>query len=242
MEHSTWAAEKATPVTTAAGQVSLMPRKPSRIKTRIRGTTTASSGAWRPTTAPMWSASRPVRLAAVVIGMAMAPKATGAVLATSTAAAAFIGFRPRATSMVAVIATGAPNPASASSRPPKQKATRIAWMRTSPPPITSKTRRRSSKRPLTTVTWYSQIAMITIHTTGNAPKTAPWDADSRARPAGILNAQMATAIATSSDNPPATWALTFTKASRMKNVSRGISATMADAATLPNTGSVVAVK
>lgn len=55
--------------------------------------------------------------------------------------------------MVAVMATGALKPASASRRPPKQKAMRIAWMRTSPPPIESKIERMSSNRPAATVTW-----------------------------------------------------------------------------------------
>ena len=55
--------------------------------------------------------------------------------------------------MVAVMATGAPNPARASSSPPKQKAISMAWMRRSPPPMVSKMVRRSSKRPDSTVTW-----------------------------------------------------------------------------------------
>jgi hypothetical protein len=54
--------------------------------------------------------------------IAIAPKATGAVSATSATAAARIGERPRPTSMTPQIATGVPNPASASSRAPKQKA------------------------------------------------------------------------------------------------------------------------
>ena len=52
--------------------------------------------------------------------------------------------------MTPVIATGAPNPASASNRPPKQNAMMMPWIRGS-----SETRlnavRRSSNRPLTTV-------------------------------------------------------------------------------------------
>ena len=52
--------------------------------------------------------------------------------------------------MTPVIATGAPKPASASSRPPKQNAMMMPWMRGS-----SETRlnavRRSSNRPLITV-------------------------------------------------------------------------------------------
>ena len=67
--------------------------------------------------------------ASVTIGVAIAPNATGAVLATSATAAAFIGLKPTAISITAVIATGVPNPASASSSAPKQKAMITAWMR-----------------------------------------------------------------------------------------------------------------
>lgn len=93
----------------------------------------------------------PVRAPAVVIGVPMAPKATGAVLASRTTVAARIAEKPQAISMTPVMATGAPKPASASMRPPKQKAMRIAWMRGSSE-IASNTSRRSSKRPEATVT------------------------------------------------------------------------------------------
>jgi hypothetical protein len=62
----------------------------------------------------------------VVIGTAMAPKATGAVLATRATVAAFSGLKPSAISMTELIATGVPKPARASSRPPKQKAMMMA--------------------------------------------------------------------------------------------------------------------
>ncbi len=93
----------------------------------------------------------PVRLPAVVMGMAMAPKATGAVLATRTVTAEVSRGSPSAISMAAVIATGAPNPARASRSPPKQNAMSMAWMRRSPRPTELKERRRSSKRLLATV-------------------------------------------------------------------------------------------
>ena len=67
--------------------------------------------------------------ASVVIGTAMAPKATGAVLATSETAAALAGLKPSPMSITEQIATGVPNPASASSRAPKQKAISTAWTR-----------------------------------------------------------------------------------------------------------------
>lgn len=94
----------------------------------------------------------PVSVPAVRIGVAMAPYATGAVLANNTTVAALNGEKPNAISMTPVMATGAPKPASASNSPPKQKAMSTAMMRGS-----SDTRlndaRRSSKRPLTTVSW-----------------------------------------------------------------------------------------
>ena len=81
----------------------------------------------------------------------MAPNATGAVLATSTTMAARRAEKPIAISITPVIATGAPKPARASSRPPKQNAISMACTRGSS--LTKpNTARRSSKRPLTTVT------------------------------------------------------------------------------------------
>ncbi len=100
----------------------------------------------------MSPAGMPVSVAAVVIGMATAPNATGAVFASSTVQAARSGATPSAMSIVAVMATGAPKPASASSRPPKQKAMSTAWIRGSSE-TTSNVRRRSSNRPLVTVSW-----------------------------------------------------------------------------------------
>ena len=67
--------------------------------------------------------------ASVTMGVARAPYATGAVLASRASVAALIGVKPSAMSMTTLIATGVPNPASASSRPPKQNAMMIAWIR-----------------------------------------------------------------------------------------------------------------
>ena len=71
----------------------------------------------------------PVTELSVMIGAAIAPNATGAVLANNETTAALIGFMPAAISMAAEMATGAPKPASDSSSAPKQKAMRMAWMR-----------------------------------------------------------------------------------------------------------------
>ncbi len=67
-----------------------------------------------------------VTLASVRIGVAIAPNATGAVLATSASAAAFIGLKPSAISITDVTATGVPKPASASSSAPNENAIRTA--------------------------------------------------------------------------------------------------------------------
>ncbi len=91
-----------------------------------------------------------VRPERVTIGMAIAPNATGAVLATSATAAAFIGWKPTATSITAVMATGVPKPASASSSAPKQKAMMMAWIRWSlEMPLNA--RRSTAKWPVASV-------------------------------------------------------------------------------------------
>ena len=94
--------------------------------------------------------SRPVTSDSVVIGTAIAPKATGAVLATSAIEAALIGLKPSAISITEVIATGVPKPASASISAPKQKATITAWTRWSSE-IAPNERRRTAKCPVSTV-------------------------------------------------------------------------------------------
>ena len=127
------------------------------MKTRMSGTTTASSGVCRPTMEPRVSVVSPglslapeVTVASVTIGVASAPNATGAVFATSATTAAFIGWKPRAMSMTTVIATGVPNPASASSSAPKQNAMMIAWTRWSELTFSNE-RRSTSKCPEATV-------------------------------------------------------------------------------------------
>ena len=85
-----------------------------------------------------------------MIGVAMAPNAAGAVLPMSATPAAFSGSKPSARSIPTVMATGAPKPASASSRAPNENATISAWMRWSPE--TAPTPRRSVwKWPVATV-------------------------------------------------------------------------------------------
>ncbi len=148
------------------------------MPTRISGTISASSGVWRPTIPPRSSTGRPVTSDSVVIGTAMAPNATGAVLATSATAAALMGRKPRAINITAVIATGVPKPASASSSAPKQKAMITAWTRWSSE-IAPNDRLSTLKCPVSTVMLYTQIAVTTIHMIGNSPKTAPSEAERR---------------------------------------------------------------
>ena len=71
-------------------------------------------------------------------------------LATSAIAAALIGLKPTAISITAVIATGVPNPASASSSAPKQKAMMMACIRWSSE-IVANDRRSTAKCPVSTV-------------------------------------------------------------------------------------------
>ena len=88
----------------------------------------------------------------MVIGTAMAPNATGAVLATRATTAALSGLNRRAMSMTVQIATGVPKPASASSSAPKQKAMITAWTRWSSE-TDPNDRRSTSKCPVDTVIW-----------------------------------------------------------------------------------------
>ena len=100
--------------------------------------------------APRSSLGSSVTSLSVMIGMAIAPKATGAVLATSATEAALIGWKPSAISITAVIATGVPKPASASSSAPKQKAMITACTRWSSE-IAPNERRSTAKWPVSTV-------------------------------------------------------------------------------------------
>ena len=99
------------------------------MNTSANGTIRARNGVWRPTIMLRWWTGSPVTCASVVIGIAIAPKATGAVSATSASEAARSGENPTPTSITPQMATGVPNPASASSSAPKQNAITTTWMR-----------------------------------------------------------------------------------------------------------------
>ena len=129
--------------------------------TRISGTTSARIGVCRPTIDPRVSRAlaserrgsslTPEAIgASVTIGIARAPNATGAVLATRATVAALIGLNPSDINITTEIATGVPKPASASSNAPKQNAMMIAWIRWSGLTFSNE-RRSTSKCPEATV-------------------------------------------------------------------------------------------
>ena len=70
--------------------------------------------------------------------------------ATSATEAALIGWKPSAMSITAVMATGVPKPASASSSAPKQNAMITAWTRWSSE-IRPNERRSTAKCPVASV-------------------------------------------------------------------------------------------
>ena len=145
-----WKTPKVAPHTSAAGHTWRSPRLPSTMNTRASGTKTARIGVWRPTMAPRSPTGSFVTVASVMIGTASAPKATGAVFATSATVAALSGRKPSAMSMTELIATGVPKPARASIRAPKQNAMMTAWIRWSSL-IEANDRRSTSKWPVSTV-------------------------------------------------------------------------------------------
>ena len=78
------------------------------------------------------------------MGVAIEPKATGAVLPISDSATALSGWKPSASSITEVMATGVPNPARPSISAPKEKAMMMAWIRLSSE-IEANARRRTAK-------------------------------------------------------------------------------------------------
>ncbi|CRH69526.1 Uncharacterised protein [Chlamydia trachomatis] len=151
-----------TQATRAASHPSLIPRQPSKMNSIKNGTTLRRIGVIRPIVAPTKAASSPPSLATVVTGIAMAPKPTLRALPTITAIAARMGCSPSAHIIVHAIATGAPNPASPSSRPQKAYPISKPWMRMSPLPTAEKTACTSFARPERSVRLYSHTAITTM--------------------------------------------------------------------------------
>src|SRR5437667_12734486 len=85
----------------------------------------------RPTPALNRSKGRPVVALSVRIGVAIDPKATGAVLASRQTASDVNGENSRPVSIVAATATGVPKPAPPSIKAPNAKATTIIARRPS---------------------------------------------------------------------------------------------------------------
>ncbi len=169
-------------------------------------------------------------------GTPIAPNATGAVFATSATTAALIGLKPSAISITAVIATGAPNPASASSSPPKQNATRIACVRVSED-SDPKLRCSTSKWPLATVMLNTHRAFTTIHRIGKSPNSAPCAAASSDIPTGIANPTTATTSAVARPASAAQCARTRSAPSRTSTTASGNADTSAESPSEPPTAS-----
>ena len=89
---------------------------------------------------------------AVTSGMPMLPNATGAVFAMRQRPAAYRASKPRPTSMLAAMATGAPKPAQPSRNAPKLNAMSSACSRRSSVSAAIECL-STSKRPVRTVTW-----------------------------------------------------------------------------------------
>ena len=111
---------------------------------------------------------RPVTPFNAMMGAAIAPKATGAVLANSDTMADFSGAIPAAMSIATEMATGAPKPARDSKSAPKQKATRMARMRRS---LDSDrmVRPSTSNHLVASVSLNRKRALIRIQRIGNSP-------------------------------------------------------------------------
>src|SRR6185295_585819 len=105
-----WTIAKVPPQTSTAGQTDRSPRQPLIVTTSQAGTTSDTNGSWRPAIMPSVEAGMSVTAASVRIGVPIAPKATGAVLAISERAAAYSGVKPRPISNAEQIATGVPKP------------------------------------------------------------------------------------------------------------------------------------
>jgi len=112
----------------------------------------ASSGSWRPIMAASAGAGSPVTAPKTVTGAPRAPNATGVVLKISTNTSASSVGKPHMMSSEAVMATGAPNPATPSSSAPKQKPMAINTTRRSFGKCLITQARKASKRPDETAT------------------------------------------------------------------------------------------
>ena len=112
--------------------------------------------------------STPDTCPATMIGIPIAPKATGAVLTMRQSPAAYKGLNPNPTNNAAVIATGAPKPAAPSKKVPKANPTNNICKRWSS--VSDKILERIiSNCPVFTVTLYKNTAPIIIQAMGQSP-------------------------------------------------------------------------
>ena len=114
------------PDTRTAGNTSIVFFHPVIINTRKNGMKIDKIGNCRPTIFEISNAGIPVGPSIAIIGIPIAPNATGAVFAIKHKPAAYNGLNPKPTSNAADIATGAPNPAAPSKNAPKENATNNA--------------------------------------------------------------------------------------------------------------------
>src|SRR4051812_9977621 len=130
------------------------------------------------------------------------------------------------------MATGAPNPASASKTAPKQNAMIRPWIRWSVLTATND-RLITSNAPDFTVMLWIQIAFTTIHIAGNRPNAAPSRAESPAWSAGIRYTTRATAKASANPITEAIQAFSFRPPSRTNSTRSGKAASRAESHRLP---------
>src|SRR5208337_1989542 len=83
LEMRTSGIAKLTPATRMAGQISNIDPQPAKAQISQNGTRTQNGARMRPVIAPRVTSLYPVTFASAMIGVARAPKATGAVLAIS---------------------------------------------------------------------------------------------------------------------------------------------------------------
>jgi hypothetical protein len=163
---------KTVPASRVGSQMPAMTPEPPRAYMKKTGITITSGVQIAPTSALSWESESPVVAASVTTGMPIEPNATGTVFASKQIADALKGENPRPTSMVAAIATGVPNPAAPSRKPPKAKAISRACTRGSGVTRAMELR-MTSNCPASTVTRNSAIAQKMIQVMGKRPNAAP---------------------------------------------------------------------
>src|SRR5580658_8160004 len=95
LDQKNWVPAKETPTTRMAGRTSTVSDQLTMARTSQKGTITAVIGRMRPIMALRSLSLRAVTEASAWMGVPIAPKATGAVLAMRLSAAAWKGLKPR---------------------------------------------------------------------------------------------------------------------------------------------------